>query len=241
MKHRWNWASLFDRSLYPTFTITPETLHCFDQFKNLTFEQGLRVIVSSAPSFENDRWQSFRDAIMNWDIPEHLRTIWLAVADAMRELMLDVRHLLNYEISQATHLAEALFESQDMIGRCAIAGYLYCISANNIKAEMILRHLVHYYDHSAQQIAATLVFFNALTPRLREVAILAGFGYSNQEIADELFLTKAVVAEYLTSIFCTFAAHHAIATDTRGTRYRLIHYLTRLFEYHPELLLTTLR
>jgi len=238
MQHQWNWTTLFELDTRPAFVLTPDTLAEFGRLPALPFEQGVRVIASSVPHFEKHNWRDFQQAVAEYQTSEIWADILLGVAEAMWRLLGEVRRILRCELERAVALAEELFQRQDTIGQCAFVGCLYHSAGQNMKAEMILRHLLRQYDHHAQQIKQTLAFYNGLTPRLREVVTLAAFGYSNQEIADELVIGKAAVAEYMTTIFRTFAAQLLIVADARAIRYRLIHHMTRLFAEHPELLLS---
>lgn len=238
MQHQWNWISLFELDTRPAFVLTPDTLAELERLAALPFEQSVRVIVSSVPHFEKHNWRDFQQAVAEYQSSDILADILLGVAETMRSLLGEVRRILRCELDRAVTLVEELFHRQDTIGQCAVAGCLYHSAYQNMKAEVILRHLLRRYDHHAEQIKQMLAFYNGLRPRLREVATLAALGYSNREIADDLVIGKAAVAEYMTTIFRTFAAQLLIVADARAMRYRLIHYMTRLFAEHPELLLS---
>jgi hypothetical protein len=101
-----------------------------------------------------------------------------------------------------------------------------------------LKPLLHrhhaYWEKSLEQVKE---FFKTLPPRRQAVARLAALGMSNTEIAHERCIQPIVVAEHLNKIFPLFGEYVRIPEDRNTRRYRLIHYLTRLFEQYPDLLL----
>lgn len=72
------------------------------------------------------------------------------------------------------------------------------------------------------------------TPRQRDVLQLVSQGLTNQETGRQLYITPSVVAEHLTCIYETLAAHEAIATS-RPNRYVLISLYADFFRRYPEL------
>jgi len=241
-KHDLNWTSLFQPSRKPDFSLKPENLGNHERLSELSFEQGLRVVVTSVPNFENQYWQDFRKALANCGAPELHGSIWMTVAEIMRQKLPDIRRLLRYETNHALELLEEMLDKQDTLSQCALIGCLYQCKQENMKAELLLEFLLQRYDHRQRQVQQMLVFYQNLPLRMRQVAMLVSFGCSNREIAEELFISKAAVAEYLTTIFREFSAQMLIVTtDTHGTRYRLIHHLTRLFEEYPALMVQTPR
>jgi hypothetical protein len=67
--------------------------------------------------------------------------------------------------------------------------------------------------------------------------ILFGGICNYPQIASQLDMLPSTAAEYLTTIYLEFNQTMVMETDSGGTRYRMIHWLTRLFDKHPDLLL----
>lgn len=104
-------------------------------------------------------------------------------------------------------------------------------------APEIVNTILHRIEHDTAQLQHLLSFYQRLTLRQREIVQFTAQGYTNQEIADTLFITSASVAEHLTAIYKAFNKSLKLGSNNISTRYRLIHWMTRLFERYPELLI----
>jgi len=241
MTKHWNWTSFFDTDTQAVFELHQHSqvgleAQC-QELAALSFEQGLGVIVSSIPHFEHEQWCVFQEALADFST-EDKYAHWLHIAQGMMSLLPDVRDMLaHYDVQHAVNLANSHLNTQDDLGKLAFVACLKHYAEQDFKAEMILQYLLRNYDHKAEQIGKVKRFYQTLTARQQDVATLAAYGYTNQEIADELVVSSAVVAEHLTAVFLLFTEKLNIMGDSHGTRYRLIHHLTRLFEQHPDLLI----
>ena len=77
-------------------------------------------------------------------------------------------------------------------------------------------------------------FYVNLTSRQRQVLQLVSEGYTNQDIADRLYVAASVVAGHLTNIYAEMATIRGI-NHARPNRYVVIRCFGQFFQQHPEL------
>lgn len=100
----------------------------------------------------------------------------------------------------------------------------------------LMTYLLKRVEQDSLYLKCMMQFYQRLTLRQRDVVQLTAQGYTNQEIADTLHITSASVAEHLTAIYLEFSASLDLPASN-GVRYRLIHWMTRLYEQYPELII----
>ncbi len=162
---------------------------------------------------------------------------WLTVGQLVRDYLDEVHHLLNTDVEHAINSTQQLLKQQDNVEQFALMACLHYYSQSSFQASMMLQYLLQNGDSQMKQLENMLGFYQSLTERQKDVAVLTSQGLINQEIAELLYIEPKVVAEHLTAIFSKFQRTIQYCPDKHGTRYRLIHWLTRLFIQHPELLL----
>ncbi len=235
----WNWTMFFYSDEQSDLFIPFDPARYHHYLSEVSFRQGLQIIVSGVPQIEKQQWPEFLNILRHLECPRFYREAWLQIARTMKRLLPDVRRLLNSNnIQEIVRHIEAMFCQADAIGKFGLVACLNSYSSSLLTARVVLDYLRQHYDFQAQQLEKTYNFYASLTPRQKDVAALAAQGYANSDIADELVISEKVVAEHLTAIFERFVNALTIITDSaHGVRYRLIHHLTRLFDTHPELLL----
>ncbi len=82
--------------------------------------------------------------------------------------------------------------------------------------------------------ARILRFYTRLTERQQEVACLVARGYSNAEVAQQLYIKPSVVAGHLTEIYTRL--QKTLNTPERPNRVVLARMITLLMVEYPELL-----
>lgn len=241
MIYQWNWTAFFTAGNRPAFTIRPQDEHyglIMQKLSVLSFEQSLRIIVSSVSQFDKKTW--FELCVILEDLTvqsDHIHAC-LVVGQMVLDLQFDVENILcQQDMDRIVKRMIKLLIAQDSMGRFALLACLHNKSKHDIKAQMVFDYLLQRYDFATLKIQQMRTFFLQLTSRQREIAVLAGSGKTNKEISTELMISPASVAEHLTPIYSNLLNELDITTDAHGARYRLIHYLTRLFEQHPDLLI----
>lgn len=236
MKYQWDWLSFFIRELRAEFVIDVRAPDHFTTLYRLPFDAGLQVIVSSVLTFDQREWLIFeREIQQNCHNHQHLE-YWLLVGQLMRQHASDVRQWLQCDGERAVQSACRKLAQHDDVDQFAIVACLHHYATTNVKAQMMFYYLLHRFDQSTRQMHHILRFYRGLTGRQKDVAILLARGYTNQEIADMLHIEPNVVSEHLTIIFEKFQQVRQFIPKRHGTRYRLIHWLTRLFDRHPHLI-----
>lgn len=234
MKYDWNWTDFFKQDVHLPFGVDLTIIDREHELLRLPFAQGLAVIVTSVPTFAHQQWVLFQTRLAQYPHP-HI-DYWLLVGQLMREYLDEVRHWLSYDVEHATRTAQQVLTERDEIEQFALIACLHHYAQSSMQARMMLQYLLDNHDAAARQMQNLLLFYQNLTDRQKDVAALAAHGLTNQEIADILYIEPAVVAEHLTTIFSRFQDVIPNCPDKHGTRYRLIHWLTRLFSEHPYLL-----
>jgi hypothetical protein len=237
MKYEWNWTDFFQQDIQPPFLLKAENTEQCHQLLNLPFVQGLEVIVTSVPLFDHQQWCKFQTQLTPHRHQHKHIDYWLTVGQLVHDYLDEVRHLLNADVEQAIKKMQALLKQQDNMEQFALMACLHYYSQSSFQARMMLQYLLQNGDLKMQQLENVLDFYHSLTERQKDVAVLTAQGLTNQEIAESLYIEPKVVAEHLTAIFSKFQQMIQYCPDKHGTRYRLIHWLTRLFIQHPELLL----
>ncbi len=236
--HPLNWTAFFKDDPEPPFVLDPRHPEQFAAgcaaLRTLPFLTGLAVIVASVPTFAHRQWLLLHDTLAD-QRQQRPVDLWLLIGAAMREYLSDVEHLLLLDVEQAICRAQDWLNAQDEIAQFAFAACLYAHSRTSLRARMIFRYLLETGDADTRQMTQMRDFYLHLTTRQQEVALLTADGLTNQEIADTLTLESSAVADHLTAIFGKFQERLPDTPDRHGTRYRLIHWLTRLFIHYPEL------
>ncbi len=235
LQHHWNWTDFFTQDAQPPFVLDAAQPKDCDALLKLSFVQGLQVIVTSVPRFAHDEWQRLRAMLHEHSGHEHV-DYWLLVAQLLRDYLHDVHLLLNTHIEQALAQMLRWLNAAEDVERFALLACLRHYAQSSVQAEMLLRYLLQNADTPEQQLQIVLAFYKDLTPRQQDVALLAAYGLTNPEIAAELSIEPVVVAEHMSHIFTKFTQALHLTPDRYGNRYRLIHWLTRLFSAHPYLL-----
>lgn len=240
MYNNWNWITFFQANTEPAFTLhnTQQARqvmrdHC-RKLLNLSFEEGLRIIILSVPRFSHDQWQHFQK-----ELQPHCATVkverWLHIAQMMMTYSAEVHAIVrHYNLREAMRAAEERLNTAAEVETFAFMACLYCYRQTSLEAKMIFHYLTQKYNQHDQHLQTILRFYQTLTPRQQVVATLTARGLTNGEIAKHLHIETAVVAEHLTKIYGRFVDEMELMPSTHGTRYRLIHWLTRLFEQHPQ-------
>ena len=232
------WTNILQTDRDPIFFINMNTepVSQCERLKTLTFEQSLRVLVLSIPRMEHQQWCDFQHHA-EAQVSSSILRLWCKIGNTIRLLLPDVWNMLNtYSLSQAVICAEENLASDDPIDQFAFMACLYIYRKQSITAQMLLSYLLQQVEQDSLHLKLVLQFYQRLTLRQRDVVQLATQGYTNQEIAEILVITSAVVAEHLTNIYLEFTASLNLQSDKNGTRYRLIHWMTRLYQKHPELI-----
>lgn len=233
--YQWNWAEFFRQPIQPPFVIDSQVTLSPRALLNLSFPQGLQVIVTSVPLFAHREWVAFQTYFVPLCKEHRHLEYWLMVGELIRDDLDEVRDLLNYDVEQALLLLQRLLAARDGMEQFALIACLYHHAQTSVQAQMMLQYVLQFGDVHAKQMQAMLDFYTSLTERQQEVAALTAQGMTNQEIAEALVIEVAVVAEHLTPIFSKFQQVIQYCPDKHGTRYRLIHWLTRLFVQYPYL------
>lgn len=239
MKHHWNWTCFFRDEIEPRFVINVESRDTLrktcQRLLTQPFLQGLRVIVASVPAFSQQEWVTFCEELNAYRHHDSCVDWWLIVGQLIRNYLELVYHLLDGEIEQTLDQVQQLLEHQTAVEQFAMATCLHHFSQTNLKARMIFHHLLCTWDFTTRQLEQLQKFFQALSYRQKEVAVLTADGLTNQEIAELLSIDPKAVAEHLTAIFDKFQIMRTDRPSKNGTRYRLIHSLTYLLTQHPYL------
>ena len=233
----WNWPAFFEQYQPITESIGTSVKSVCRELPRLSYEQGLHVIVTSVPGFDHEQWQTFCQQADRWyDEHPHAET-WLTVGALIRDGLEDIWQVLSYDIEQAVKLARRHLASKQTLERLAWLACLRHYGHESIQARMMFDHLLPMLDDNQHMIQAVHDFYKEdLTNRQQEVARLASYGYTNQEIAATLGVQPSTVAEQLTEIYAKLEVALGETLDQNARRYRLIHWLTRLFERRPHLL-----
>lgn len=236
MKYQWNWIDFFQQDVQPPFVIETAIPEKCPDLLNLSFVQGLEVIVTSVPKLAHQQWLKFQAELT--DFSHHYKHVdyWLLVAELIRDYLMDVQDMLRQGVEGATMRLQSLLARYDAVEQFALMACLYHHAQASVAARMVLQYLLQNHNASHHQMDVVLAFFHNLTERQKDVAVLAAHGWTNQEIAAALYIEARVVAEHLTHVFSKFQQVLQFDPDKHGTRYRLIHWLTRLFVEHPYLL-----
>jgi DNA-binding CsgD family transcriptional regulator len=241
MKYQWNWTEILQNTtaMNSVFAHRANTItHDIQAILNLSFENGLRWIVTRVPEFDQQRWQQFRTELAQHDSTNTYVGYWLHLAQLIRDYGHDVPTLLNYAPQRAVEMAQTLLETKPVDEQFAFMVCLYYLSQDDMQAQLLFHYLLNTHDPHTQQIRQIRQFYDKLTDRQQDVAVLAARGYTNDEIADTLVIQRQVVADHMTVIYAKLQDTMNTTPDKHGSRYRLIHWLTRLFEAHPELVLS---
>jgi DNA-binding CsgD family transcriptional regulator len=116
------------------------------------------------------------------DRPDDARTLARDAAEGFRRLRLPLLEAAALEIACDYEAALVLYHR---------SGATYDVGRLNVASSREAEHL------SPELLAAT----SGLSPREREVAILAGSGHSNLEISQRLFITLKTVEKHLASVY----------------------------------------
>lgn len=77
-------------------------------------------------------------------------------------------------------------------------------------------------------------FYLRLTRRKKEVVELVSQGYSNDGVAERLYISSGVVAEHLSDIFGDLASHEELA-QFKPNRQLVTSLFAPFFDRHPEM------
>ena len=232
----WIWTDFFKQNILPPFVIDGTNAQNCRQWFNLSFEQGLTVIVASVPKLSQNQWAEFHAQLAQYRDQYAPIDYWLLIGQMIRDYEVEVRQLLDGNVEHATTEIRRWLAQQNTLEQFALMTCLHYHAQTRLQAQLMFDYLLHHCDSRAQQVQTLLRFYQGLTERQKDVAILAAHGLTNQEIAATLYIAQSVAAEYLTIIFDKFQSVTPDALDKHGTRYRLIHWLTCLLREHPYLL-----
>lgn len=237
MQHNtWNWTTFFHRTEYlPTMNYPSVSALCHDLLTQ-SFENGLQMILASVPAFDHEQWQAFYNHIHRHCGQHPHADTWLLIANLFYKWLDTSWQLANHDVEQAITLTRRKLAKLNRVEQFAWMATLFYHAQTHVKARMMFDFLLPEMDPDADQMPKLKVFYEELPPRRQEVARLAAQGYTNNEIASALYIQPSVVSEHLAAIFPAFEAAMQIEFERNGRRYRLIHWLTRLFERHPHLL-----
>lgn len=234
-----HWTPVLYNETAPPFVIHMDTwqVRQFQKLAALPFSQSLQIVIASVPQLEHQHWHEFQQVAQR-HVPENRLAIWQRIGDTMRRILPDVWDLLTrYPFQQAVNCALERLRKGNEVDQFAFLACLYYFQQDNVTAQMLLTYLLQHVDQDSLNMQAVLTFFQQLTTRQRDVIQLTAFGFTNREIAHQLCVQPSVVAEHLTTIYAEFSAALNLVTDTHGIRYRLIHWMTRLYQKHPELVI----
>lgn len=232
MNYNWNWMTFFKQDFQAC--VASILLENNDSLLNLSFIDGLEVIITNVPHLTYNEWLLVYTQLMSYCDQHQYMDYWLMIGKLIQQYKGEVEYLLKYGIEQGIIRMQQWLEQKDGIEQFSLMACLYYYGRTNLQAKLMFSYLLESYDLRAQQLLKLLYFYQNLTERQKDVVILTTHGLTNQEIADTLYIEISVVAEYLTSIFAKF--RQCIPSNT-GTRYRLIYWFTHLFTQHPYLLL----
>ncbi len=232
------WTTILQADSDPAFILNmdAEPVRQCQRLATLPFEQSLKVVVMSISCMEQEDWQDFQHHIDKQVSPSVYR-LWCSVGNSMRHLLPDVWNMLiSYSLPQAVICAEENLAEGTPTEQFAFMACLYVYRKKSVTANVLLTYLLQQIEQDTIYLKQTLHFYQRLTLRQRDVAQLAAQGYTNKEIAKKLFISSAVVAEHLTRIYLDFSASLNLQSTKNGIRYRLIHWMTRLYLKYPELI-----
>lgn len=235
MRHEWNWIDFFKQDLRPPFVVDGAAIQTCHKLLNLSFVQGLEVIVTSVPTLDHHQWLTLHDYLASHIQAHKPVEYWLLVGQLMREYLDEVQHWFNYDAEYITSTAQHWLSQQDHIQQFALMACLHHCARSNPQARIIFHHMVQNGGPHRQQLQSVLNFYQGLTSRQKDVAFHVAHGLTNQEIAEALYIEPSVVAEHLTVIFSKFQQVIQYYPDKHGARYRLIHWLTTLLIAYPDL------
>lgn len=235
MIYEWDWTEFFNREIEPPFEIDVDTPELCCRLLELPFNRGLEVIVSSVPQFDHQQWRSFVNKLNREHSHDMNADYWLLIGQLIQEYLIDVKHVLSCDIEQAIETIQSWLNQCDQVNQFSVIACLYHYAKQSLQARMMLSYLLQSSDLNAQQIQKVLAFYQSLTERQKQVALLVAQGLTNQEIAAILFLDARSVAEHLTNVFAKFQDTIQFSPDKHGTRYRMIHWLTQLLLQYPKL------
>lgn len=234
-----NWTPVLYIDSDPPFVINMDVwqVQQFERLAKLPFTQSLQVVIISVPQLELQHWHEFQQ-IAERHIPEARYCVWQQIGNAMRRMLRDVWEMVNrYTMEQAVNCARKQLRTGTDLEQFAFMACLYYFRHQHLTANLLLSYLLQHLDQDTLNMQAVVDFYQCLTRRQRDVTQLAACGLTNTEIANQLYISRAVVAEHLTAIYLEFSAALELDTDTHGTRYRLIHWMTRLYQKHPEFMI----
>lgn len=234
----WNWVRFFegqaDSPLYLNGNVRNDAL--IDTLHELTWTQGLWMMIDSVPHLTDQQWLDWQTFLKPYAAQYHRFHLWCRLGQAMKDCSSRVQAVLDDPLNDAASNADNLMESLRPIEQFAVMGILYSMMTDVPKAQVLYFYLLRSAHDFTKPMSHILRFYNRLTRRQQDVALLAAYGYTNAEIADELGIKASGVADHLTIIYGNLEDVIAYPPNAKGTRYRLIHFLTRLFIRYPELL-----
>jgi hypothetical protein len=243
MHYQWNPVEFFDGDTTPLFHLNcpaSSEQHLREQCQNLTqlpLEQALKIIVDSAPVLTDAAWQTVEAHLSAYDNSNPMIYYLLEIGSRLRQMLPDTERLVRHNSLQDAAVAAAchLQAMPDALERFAFVACLHHLAKEHTRAQVIFFYVLRLERDRMEPVRVIRQFFQQLTCRQQEVAALASRGYTNAEIAPLLHIEPCVVAEHLTSIYRKLQDCIGEVPDASGTRYRLIHLLTRLFEHHPDM------
>lgn len=240
LHYDWNWVRFYEQQPSAPMTLNAERLAeheaTLEALRGLSFEAGLSVIANSVPHMSDDVWADWYE-LLREDAAQHYRfAAWSRLGDTICNSQAGIEQLLTFPIRDAVREADRLMEQLTPVEQFAHMAILKHFAPTTPKAQVLFFYLLRSTHDYTTTLHPILRFYNRLTPRQQDVAALVAYGYTNQEISEELLIVESVVAEHLTTIYEKFDLAIAYTGSSKGTRYRLIHLLTRLFIEYPELL-----
>lgn len=233
----WNWTTIFNLNGALVDSQRPSVGAACRDLLILPFEQGLQMIVTTVPRFDHKQWRTFHAHLSTRrDNHPHIDT-WLLFAELIREGMDDIWEVLSYDVERATTTARRKLAKMGDTERLAWMACLHYHAQSDVQAHMLFQYLLPIVTPDAERMQRLIAFYRRLTPRQQQVAAYAARGLTNSEIADALHIESSVVSEHLTAIYRAFETALQVELDQNARRYRLVHWLTRLFERNPHLLL----
>jgi DNA-binding CsgD family transcriptional regulator len=235
---QWNWTTFFEQSIPPVNWREDTVTQLIRELLSQSFESGVRLIVASVPALEHRAWAAFRAGLKRQEQGNqhpHLPG-WLVIADDLWRCSDSIWMVLSADITEAVKISQRHLSSTSELEQFAWMACLYHhAGAGNVQAQMLFNYLLPSLTAGVDQLAVVRAFYLALTARQQEVATWAARGMTNQEIAAQLCIEPSVVAEHLTRVFSQFETALGAELESYARRYRLIHWLTLLFEREPDL------
>ncbi|NJN44426.1 MAG: hypothetical protein HC806_06710 [Anaerolineae bacterium] len=112
-----------------------------------------------------------------------------------------LRRIFDREEKPSSRFDSDIYEGAIQLEHRAITGPLHEIAEQQQRspedvANDILSHAIEEYEHLDEKLAK----WNTLSPREQEVAALACLGYTNQSIADKLFISPNTVKTHIRNV-----------------------------------------